>query len=75
MDLPDRVKMLAHEELSVFPTAGIGLRVRARGWKKVGQSRRPRTVDSLRNAIGSVPDAFIPDECRNRIADRGYSHL
>jgi len=33
-----------------------------------------RTVDGLWNAIGSVLDAFAPDECRKYITNCGYSH-
>ncbi len=33
-----------------------------------------RTVDGLWNAIGSALNAFHPDECRNYIANCGYSH-
>jgi transposase len=33
-----------------------------------------RTVDALWNAIGTALDAFTPDECRNYIANCGYSH-
>lgn len=33
-----------------------------------------RTVDGLWNAIGSALPTFSPDECRNYIANCGYSH-
>jgi transposase len=33
-----------------------------------------RTVNGLWNAIGSALDAFSPAECRNYIANCGYSH-
>jgi hypothetical protein len=33
-----------------------------------------RTIDGLCNAIGSALDAFSPDQCRNHIANSGYSH-
>lgn len=33
-----------------------------------------RTIDGLWHAIGSALNAFHPDECRNYIANCGYSH-